>query len=524
MNVPVRDVWIVSREYAGIAEAGGVKNVACSLAEGLVRSGREVFAFVPRYGCVSLQGVPVHGCTIRVARQSYRVRFLEAALHGVRIVLVDAPIFSQKKAVYVYTGSEPRTVPGAVRGKGHADVDIMNVLFCRSVIEYARHAGKGPDVLHCQDAHTALLPPLIRSDGADGDLFRDSRMIVTIHNAGPGYRQTIAGLSRAALLTGMSEQLLSGAYVNGQVEPFLLAAPYAELTTVSPWYAEELVSQEHGYLTGELSAEFASRGISITGITNGIDADRYDPRDTSRSLLPYAFDPASGELTGKYLLRAEYGRFADAATQGADRLERFGSLDPSPHAVYYAYHGRIAWQKGLDVLEKAARIVLDQCPEARFAVLGQGDPVIESLLVRMAQQHPGRFMYVRGYERSLARMTVAMADFLVLPSFFEPCGLEDYIGQIFGTLPVAHAVGGLKKIRDGETGFLYPGSTDVDDARVLARLLLDLSVPIVSSPSEGCAGVPRYLGMIRRAALYVREACNWDSIIAERYLPLYEKK
>ena len=508
----VRSVWIVTREYAGIAEAGGVKNVACSLAEGLVRSGREVVAFIPLYGCVSLQGVPVYSCSIRVAKQSYRVRFLEASVHGVRIMLVEAVIYSQKQAVYVYTGSEPRTVRGAVRGKGHADVDIMNILFCRAVIEYARQAGSGPDILHCQDAHTALLPPLVRSDGPNDILFRDTRMIVTIHNAGPGYRQTIAGLSRAALLTGLSEQLLSGAYVNGQVEPFLLAAPYAELTTVSPWYAEELLSQEHGYLTGELSAEFAARGITVTGITNGIDADRYDPRDPSRSLLPYAFDPSSGDLSGKYLLRTEYERRALASAKENDHLECFGSLDPAPHAVYYAYHGRIAWQKGLDVLEKAARIVLDQQPDARFAVLGQGDPVLESLLVRMAQQHPGRFIYVRGYERSLARMTVAMADFLVLPSFFEPCGLEDYIGQIFGT------------IEDGKTGFLYPGTTEVEDARVLARLLLDLALPIVSSPSEGCSGVPRYLEIIRRAARHVRESCNWDSIIAERYIPLYEKK
>ena len=115
--------------------------------------------------------------------------------------------------------------------------------------------------------------------------------------------------------------------------------------------------------------------------------------------------------------------------------------------------GVLPGKKGLDVLAKSAQLVLDHVPEARFVVLGQGDPVLESNLVRMSMRYNGRFVFLGGYERSLARMAVATSDFLVLPSMFEPCGLEDYIGQIYGTIPVAHAVGGLKKIENGPERF-----------------------------------------------------------------------
>jgi starch synthase len=200
----------------------------------------------------------------------------------------------------------------------------------------------------------------------------------------------------------------------------------------------------------------------------------------------------------------------------------FGTIESAPDAVYYSYHGRIAWQKGLDVLEKAARVVLAHSDNARFIILGQGDPTLESLLIGMSVRYPGRFVYIRGYERSLARMAVAVSDFLVLPSAFEPCGLEDYIAQIFGTIPVAHAVGGLQKITNGKNGFLY-GTHESNEPARLASLLLELAEPLANSRGKGMRSVSAYLEMIRFAARHVRDECNWDRIIRDSWIPLYEK-
>lgn len=517
----IRSLWLVTREYAGIAEAGGVKNVACSLAEGLARAGVAVTAFLPRYGCVATEGTRLFTVSVAAAGEIHTVGFSLYRRDGVDIVFVDSPIYLEKYAVYVYTDEEASHIPGAVRGKGHFDVDMMNVLFQRSVLEYALRQGMVPDIIHCQDAHTASLPAIARTDPRFAEAFRRSGFVVTIHNAGPGYRQTIQGLDQAMRITGLSREAIAPAMFDGRFEPFLLASAYARLSTVSPWYARELTSDEGNANSDGLAGEFRRRGVEIDGITNGIDYARYDPRDPSVSLLPFKFDPASGDLSGKYRCRSDFLEGLQSLSPESG-VVCFGSIDPDPHAVYFSYHGRVAWQKGIDVLERAAKEVLDTLPFARFLILGQGDPVLETLLIRMASRYSGRFVYLRGYERSLARMAVAVSDFIVLPSAFEPCGLEDFIAQIFGTIPVAHAVGGLRKIRDGENGYLYYSEAGDVDSAVLSRLLVKLGDAVVEGGGIGCAAVPGYAGLIEAAAREVRERYSWERIIDERYMPLYE--
>lgn len=516
-------LWLVTREYAGIAEAGGVKNVACSLAEGLIRQGLKVTVFIPRYDCVQQGGSPILRVSVPVMGKDHTVEFFRFLMNGVEIVLVSADIFRDKQAVYVYTESEERSIPGAIRGKGHFDMDCMNMLLQQSVIEYARQEGKGPDIIHCQDAHTAVLPALARANPSCTAIFAATAFAVTVHNAGPGYRQVIPGIHRAAALTGLDEAALRCGLLNGNVEPFLLSAEYGTLTTVSPWYADELTDHAFDALTEGLSGELERRGISVTGIVNGIDYHRYEPSNTRISLLPFPFDPIQGRYEGKYACRDWFlemiGDFGDTGD-----LSCFGTIDDDPHAVYFSYHGRIVWQKGLDILEESARVVLNTLPGARFVILGQGDPALESRFERMAVLYPGRFVFIKGYERSLARLAVAVSDFLILPSMFEPCGLEDYIGQIYGTIPVAHAVGGLKKIIEGKNGFLYrSGQAGVpqNSSRILATLLIRLAGPVIGSTGRGCASVGEYRTMMTFGANHVRSSCDWDTIIERNYMPFY---
>ncbi len=520
MNPEPNSVWLVTREYAGIAEAGGVKNVACSLAEGITRKGVATTVFIPRYGCVKQTGKTVCSSTVTVLSTDYPVSFITTELHGVQIILIESDIFSQKDDVYVYSDRESRMVHGAVRGQGHNDMDRMNLVHQRSVLEFARIRGVVPDVVHCQDAHTALLPAIARTDSRYAHLFASTAFAVTIHNAGPGYRQLVPGIDRAVQLASMKREVLESGMFNGNLEPFLLAAEYASLTTVSPWYAQELTSHRYGAMTEGLSAEFERRGTRITGIVNGIDYHRYDPSDTACSLLPFPFDPPSGEFTGKYRARSVfYERMG--SPPGDSPVVCHGTLDSAPGSVYFTYQGRVVWQKGLDDFIQAARDVISRIPQTRFIVLGQGDPVLETMLIQTAERFPGSFVFLQGYERSLARLAVAVSDFLVLPSKFEPCGLEDYIGQIFGTIPVAHAVGGLQKIAEGETGFLYHAGMAGDCATILSDRLVSLARPIIAAGNSGAAGVPEYRRMLVNAAIHVRQQCNWDTIIDQHYFPFY---
>lgn len=533
MKRTVSSVWLVTREYAGIAEAGGVKNVATSLAESLVRAGMEVTVFIPKYGFVRQDAEPLFYSDVTVGNARYPVEFSACSLHGVRIVFVACDLYSDKKAVYTYTDEDAADTGLSARGQGHLDVHEMNMVLELAVCRFALETGTVPDIVHCQDAHTALLPALAQrysSQRCSSPRYRPPKewspfvgktgFVVTIHNAGPGYRQSIPGLARAASLTGLDESVLSRGMLGGFVEPFLVASDFSTMTTVSPWYAEELRSAAYDEFTEGLSGEFERRSVPITGITNGIDWSRYNPSDIGASLLPFPFDPEAGNLEGKYATRDAF-LSAQARFEDMPGIARFGTIEDAGDAVYFSYHGRIAWQKGIDVLEKTARAVLAHSSTARFVILGQGDPTLEALLISMSARYVGRFMYIRGYERSLARMAVAISDFLVLPSAFEPCGLEDYIAQIFGTIPVAHAVGGLRKIIDGKNGFLY-GSHAANDPSALAALLLGLEKPIARARGKGAGCVAEYREMIRFAARRVRNECNWDRIAADSWIPLYE--
>lgn len=520
MNNTCSSVWLVTREYAGVAEAGGVKNVACSLAEALLRKKIAVTVFIPRYGCVPQKGTYLFSSTVTVLGVEHPVSYISVTLHGVPLILIDSPIFFEKDDVYVYSDRETHIVHGAVRGHGHNDMDCMNLVHQRSVLEYARITVTAPDSIHCQDAHTALLPAIAQTDPRYNDLFTNTSFVVTIHNAGPGYRQLVPGIDRAVELTALNSAVLSSGMFNGNLEPFLLSAEYAHLTTVSPWYADELTSSVYSAMTEGLSAEFERRGTQIAGIVNGIDYHRYEPSDTKISLLPFDYNPISGDFAGKYRCREWFmDNFHLLAKEAG--ITCYGSLNSSEHAVYFTYQGRIVWQKGLDIFAEAAQQVMARLPEARFIVLGQGDPLLEDMLARLSESHQGTFLYLRGYERALARLSVAVADFIVLPSMFEPCGLEDYIGQIFSTLPVAHAVGGLQKILEGKNGFLYHSDLSGNSATILADRLTSLASPIIAAHGQGAAADPEYKRMLTFAANHVLTNCNWDSIVEHAYIPFY---
>lgn len=514
-------IWIVSREYAGIAEAGGVKNVTASLAEGLYNEGFDVSVFIPLYGCTVLDGVndftPVgESSAIRSEDREFTVQFARGIFRNIRFVFIIHSGFSEKKAVYTYTEEEQRINPRHVQGRGHEDSLLLNVLFQKGVLEYGRlYADDAvPDIIHCQDAAAALVPFIARCDDAYRAFYKNTAFAVTIHNAGNGYRHEMSGLLQAASLLNMDESLFSGALIGGRAEPYLLAEKYAALTTVSPWYAQELCDPKNED-AGALSKEFAERSVRITGITNGIEYEKYDPRNTAVSMLPYPFNPADGDFKGKYECREDFlnryssERYGSACPESG--LYQYGFISRAENAVFFSYHGRIVHQKGTDILAAAAQIVMERNKNARFIVTGQGASELEKEQAALALRFPGRYLYLRGYNRPLARLCVAVSDFIVLPSIFEPCGLEDLIAQIYGTLPVAHACGGLQKIEDGKTGFLYKDNRP----DVLADLLLDLAEQRHKEPAH-------FERLAVQAARSVQNRFSWKKIIKTSYIPFYE--
>jgi starch synthase len=324
-------------------------------------------------------------------------------------------------------------------------------------------------------------------------------MVVTIHNAGEGYHQEIWDPRVACLLTGLEEAVIAKSVLRGKADPFLLAAAYAAVNTVSEQYAAEILAERDAEVAGGLGRAYRERGVPLSGITNGVDGDAWDPRHPARTGLPAAFDPGSGDLGGKAACRQALST-------------RIGPRDATTHpdAPLFAFVGRLTGQKGVDVLQAAIRILAEKgdCPP--FVVLGTGNAAAEGAMHALSRDYPHRVAFHAAWDPALADLVYAAADFLVLPSVYEPCGLADFHGQVLGAVPLVHAVGGLQKVRDGETGYSYGNQDPSTLAAAIRR----------------CVGIqreqPGALAAVRRRAFReIFDLHTWDRVHREGYLPLY---
>ncbi len=508
----VTSVWHVAREYAGIAEAGGVKDVAAGLARALSAAGVRATAVVPLYGGLHrdfpLPGesvaftVPVPGLDAPWTVADEPVALREMELSGVRVLLVDSPRFADKRGVYTYTAADEKENPHRRRGTGHWDFNQMNAILVRAALEGALRLADPPTVLHCHDGHAALLPALLHETPRYAEGLRGTGAVVTIHNAGAGYHQEIWDRQFAGLLTGLDQKVLARGILAGTVNPLLLAGHYALLNTVSERYAEEMLEEHDRERSAGLGRALRERGIPLAGITNGIDPRPWDPRQPAQSGLPFRFDPLTGDLEGRRGCRQAL----------ADRLCA-GACLRDASAPLFSFIGRLTSQKGVDVLAAAVRICLAEDPTAVFVVLGEGEKWAEDSLRTLAADSRSRerVFFVQVYDTALAKLIDAASDFLLIPSVYEPCGLTDFQAQLLGCVPIVHRVGGLVKVEDGVTGFCY----DEHSARGLAQA--------VARAARVFRGDPGLLDRIRRQGFErVLGRYTWEKVLESGYMPLYE--
>ena len=515
-------LWIVSMECAGIAEAGGVKNVTFSLCNEFSKLNHKTTLFIPVFKCNTWENIAnlekdVLSANIDLCGEEQTVTFSKGSYEGsdFNIVFVNHQCFAEKEGVYTYTEHEEELDCCHKKGSGHEDMLFKDILFQKAVVAYGllQHKGDLPDIIHCQDASTATLPALLAKEKKLSKI----KTVVTIHNCGPAYHHNFSSIGEAAWYTDLPVALLRKSLNHHMVEPFLLAAESgAHITTVSEVYAEEITDPENDELTDGLAPIFAERGIKITGITNGFDFDRYNPEDKNISLLPFEFNPEKRDLEGKWKCRKFFiQNIINTDNYNSTGVKKIGKLECSSDfskEIYIAYHGRFASQKGLNVLATAVPVILDNFSYVRFIFMGQGEVELENTITELTKRYPGKITYLNGYNRSIARMVCAVNDFIVLPSYFEPCGLEDFIAQSYGTLPVAHKTGGLNKIIEEKSGFLYPrNTTDCLVAKLCEVIMLKKLKP---------AEITK---MIKNAATYIHKEYLWKTVVQKKYLPFFKE-
>ena len=515
----LESIWMLTREYKGIAGAGGVKDVSRELSEALAQAGYKLTVLMPRYGLIDPEKLgfsplgPRFEVDMNYAQEERRetVSFWGKIEAGVHVLLVESERFAEKLGVYTYTEAEEKADPSHRKGTGHYDYFAMNILLQRASMDLAIHERQVPDVIHCQDGHTALLPAMFRELDGVRHYFRNTGALITMHNAGIGYHQDVADLPFAKAITGLPWQVIDGNLLNGSFDPFLAGASYACINTVSENYARELQETDLDELTGWLGHALGERGIKLEGITNGINPADFDPSRPERLGLPAGFDPLKGDLHGKRLCKHEL--INRVRVGEVDPCRQFGTLEYRPEMPLLTVVSRLTEQKGINLLAEALEGLMAEDRDFQVAILGSGSRDIEAHLTSLAE-HPvnnGRLAVLLGYSPRLANLFYAAGDFFVIPSKFEPCGLTDFMAQLMANIPIVRATGGLVKVKDGFNGFSFDEFTCQALTWAITRALRIYRMS------------PNVLRRIQENAVrHILENYTWDKV-KDKYLGLYRR-
>ncbi|WP_111641790.1 glycogen synthase GlgA [Marinimicrobium alkaliphilum] len=435
----------VSSEAHPLIKTGGLGDVAGSLPRALARANCDVRLVLPAYPDV-LEKSRITGMKAisEFTVLGEPVTLWQTRLPGTRVLvwLVDHPYFSARPG-NPYCASPNQDWP---------DNHLRFMLFCRAACELAMdRAGLNwrADIVHANDWQTGPLPLLLNEEkNRPGTVF-------TIHNL--TYRGLFTWDAFDQLKLGNDywhfeklEFFDYAAFIKGG----LVYADY--LTTVSPSYALEMQQPEHGW---GLDGLLRSRSDRLVGILNGINTDEWNPGTDQSLAQRYNRNTLKRKAVNKAALQEALG------------------LKVEPHVPLLGFIGRLVEQKGIDLLLQVLPGLL-KSGRIQFALLGSGMSHYEASLTELARSYPGRLSVTLGYSEELSHQIEAGADLFLMPSMFEPCGLNQLYSLRYGTPPVVHNVGGLKDtIIDADAneeegnGFVFPDATAASFLSALERAL-----------------------------------------------------
>jgi len=406
-------IAFLTPEVAPFAKVGGLADVSAALPRELQRAGHDVRVFMPLYQRITEGGhasVPVpglEGIPIKLGARTVSFSVRQAMLPGgdLAIHLIDCPELYARPGVYTQD----------------ADEHLRFILLTRAAIEVCQRMAFAPDVLHANDWQTGLAPLYLKSAYAWDQLFHRTRSVLTIHNL--GYQGLFGASIAGDLGLGDAAHLLHQEDLRaGRIGFLKHGLLYADaLTTVSPTYAREIQTEQLGM---GLQDVLRRRADALTGILNGVDPSEWDPR----------FDPLIPQrYSEKSLWRKEKNKQALLAALGL----------PYDEGVPVAgIVSRLTAQKGFELLAGSLPALLE-ARDFRFAVLGTGEVKYEEFFARLQQRFPGKVCFYRGFSNELAHLIEAGADLFVMPSLYEPCGLNQLYSLKYGTIPVVRRTGGL---------------------------------------------------------------------------------
>jgi starch synthase len=407
------NVCLVSSEVTPLSKTGGLADVSGALAKYLHGAGHDVRLFTPFYSLIdrsklSLRAVEfLQDVALELGPHRYRYSVFAGHLPGsaATVYLIDCPVLYSRKTLYT------------------TDVDehLRFLVLTRAAFECCQRMSWSPDILHCNDWHTAFGPLYLRAVYDWDRLFAKTRSVLTIHNIGyqgvfPAHAAGDVGLGPKAYLLHQDD--LRAGFVNSLKHGILYADA---ITTVSPTHAREICTDEYGM---GMQRDLRARAQSLTGILNGVDYTEWNP------------------TTDRYLTRHYDAQHLDEKAALKRELATRVGLELGTETALIGMVTRLAVQKGIDLLPNSLPPLLAS-RDVAFIVLASGEPKYEQFLTTLQTQFPGRVHFHRGYSEELAHTIEAGADMFLMPSLYEPCGLNQMYSLRYGTVPVVRKTGGL---------------------------------------------------------------------------------
>ena len=394
-------ILFASAEAYPLAKVGGLGDVAGSLPKALRTLGHDVRLAMPRYQAIRAASEEVGPLSVAMGGRRHEALLRTTDIDGVPVYLIDHPPFFDRPKVYEYDDD----------GKRFG-------FFGKAILDLPEAANWWPEVVHLNDWHTALAAAFLRTTHATDARYRDIRTVLTIHNL---QHQGRFGRELFDWL-GLSPETWNpeGVEFYGQLNFLKAGIVYADrVNTVSPTYAKEIQTAELG---AGLDGLLRSRAAKLSGILNGIDIDVWNP--AKDEWIPQTYTRSTVEKKSK----------------NKESLQRESGLAVDAKAPLFGLVGRATDQKGFDILMPVIPEIL--ALGAQIVLLATGEKRYEESLAAMAKGRRDLVAYLK-YDEALAHRIYAGADFFLMPSRFEPCGLGQMISLRYGTVPVVRATGGL---------------------------------------------------------------------------------
>lgn len=411
-------------EVEELVKTGGLADVGKALPLALKASGHNVSIVMPYYKAIAeeyklAESLPQQ--TLFAESQVYHFKVRQLSWNDITIHFIDYPEYFDRDGLY------------SNAYEAYQDNGERFSFFCGAALMAIQSLALEPDVVHCHDWHTAMLPFMLRSDKSG--YFDNTRTVFTIHNA------AFQGVNKLDDIPFLRHHpaILSQVH-GGYINMLQTGIEYADkITTVSPNYAQELLTNlgSHG-----LHDRLVGRQQDLVGILNGCDYGQWNP--ATDSYLPENFD--SENLLPKSRCKAA--------------LQKVAGLPEKDHVPVLGMVCRLTEQKGFGYLLPVLNDLMDH--NIQLVIVGTGDPSVCMDLNEYAHNHPDQFAFINGFSTEHAHLVEAGADFFLMPSQFEPCGLNQMYSLAYGTIPVVRAVGGLKdtvydpiNYGDNATGFVF---------------------------------------------------------------------